>query len=360
MNIPKQPYYDRVWTYARREQRFWVRAFVVYVFLEILLSLFSYLSYQKDCGDCEQSLLSFLSHGILEILFTAALWFVLRWFHKRKGTGTIVVNIIVFAIYYLLWIAVKYVGVRLQIISIPDYGGKDNVFEDLIYSSWFAIGKYVLKLSAFYVLRFYVAYRESEQKRTELAVINKDMQLNLLKQQLSPHFYFNTLNNLYGLSRINSGKLSSALSQLSNIMHYVLHDCTKSKVLLSQEISFLQSYIALEKLRYEEDTIIEMQITGSVNGQTILPLLLIQFVENGFKHGMKEKLEENWMKVKMEIREESLVFAVDNSYYSSTPVKGIGLTNLKHRLDLQYADKYDMTMHHQNNQFSLRLELNLS
>jgi len=342
------------------ERKFWARAFLVYVCVEALFVVLGYIVYSMNCSYCLQPVLAFVSRGVLDIFFTAALWFVLIRFHRRRKYSTVLINVVTFAGYFLLWISAKYLQVKSGVFQEPGVEVERNVFRAVIYNSWFDIGKYVLKLSAFYVLRFYIAYRESEQQRTELAVLNKDLQLNLLKQQLSPHFYFNTLNNLYGLSRNNSFKLPGALDQLSNIMRYVLQDCNQPKVLLAQEISFLQSYIALEKLRYEEDTVIDMEVTGKVNGQTILPLLLIQFVENGFKHGMKEKLERNWMKVRMDIREHDLAFSVDNSYYAAIPVEGIGLTNVKHRLNLQYGGKYDMQMVHENERFSLRLKLDLS
>jgi two-component system, LytTR family, sensor kinase len=122
----------------------------------------------------------------------------------------------------------------------------------------------------------------------------------------------------------------------------------------------LKSYIALEKLRYEHDTVIDMRVEGHANGQSILPLMLIQFVENAFKHGMKEKSEQNWMKVNMKIDKEALFFSVDNSYYETEPSKGIGITSVQHRLDLQYEGKYDMKMQHAGNRFSITLKLDLS
>jgi LytS/YehU family sensor histidine kinase len=215
-------------------------------------------------------------------------------------------------------------------------------------------------LSAFFLLKFYFEYRKAAGQRIQLAIINKDMQLNLLKQQLSPHFYFNTLNNLYGLSRSNSPRLSGALSQLSNIMQYVIVDCNQPKVLLRQEVNFLRSYIELEKLRYEKDTTIEIKTEGHVNGQTIIPLLLIQFVENAFKHGMKEKSDRSWMKVSMDIDGKDLFFKVENSYYEKASSHGIGINSVKHILDLQYEGRYTIQMKHEENSFSVTLKLNLS
>ena len=209
------------------------------------------------------------------------------------------------------------------------------------------------------MLKFYAGYRQAAQQRLQLAVINKDMQLNLLKQQLSPHFYFNTLNNLYGLSRSNSPQLSSALYQLSNIMQYVIVDCNQPKVLLQQEINFLESYIELEKLRYEKDTVIEMNVSGNTGNQAIIPLLLIQFVENAFKHGMKEKSDRSWMKVNLDVNENELLFSVENSFYGHLPSQGIGISSVKHILNLQYEDRHAIQMKHEGNIFSVTLKLNL-
>lgn len=342
-----------------QEVKFWKRAFAVYTIVEVVVLLIQYITTRSQCVQCVLppafSAVNLLQH----LLFTGLLWYCLNRFYHLPRVQIIGLNIFLFVVHYFLWITVLYAIFHsgqewLVWKEIPA-----RSFTSFVYGSWIDIGKYVLKLSAFYVLKFYFEYKKAEQQRIQLAVINKDMQLNLLKQQLSPHFYFNTLNNLYGLARANSEKLSLALHQLSNIMRYVIVDCNQPKVLLSQEIDFLQSYIALEKLRYEHDTVIEMKVEGAVAGQTILPLLLIQFVENAFKHGMKEKSDKNWMKVDLAIDKEELVFRVDNSHYATATTTGIGINSVKHILNLQYEGKYAMDMVHANNRFSVTLKLNL-
>jgi len=342
------------------EKRFWFRVFIVYACIEILFAFYSYITYKNNCAGCPRPLISFINEGILEMLYTFSLWFVLLHFHRIKYRSLLKLNLLVFTGYFILLFVIKYVVIRSGLFQLSGVDYENDALREVINDSWFDIGKYVLKLSAFYVVQFYTDYQKSSRQRTELAVINKDLQLNLLKQQLSPHFYFNTLNNLYGLARNNSAKLSPALSQLSDIMQYVINDCNCAKVLLTHEIRFLQSYIALEKLRYEEDTIIDMKVKGLANGEEILPLVLIQFVENAFKHGMKEKSEKNWMKVCMDISHSQLVFSVDNSFYGADSAEGIGLSSAYHRLNLQYEGKYNMITKQENDRFSVRLELNLS
>ena len=344
----------------KRSKKFWQYSFCLYAAIEILILGIQYVITLSKCSHCVLPPVFYFFNWLQHILFTGLLWYCLNQVYHLKLWKIILVNILLFAAHYFLWIVLLYAIFHSGQVWLIGENPTINSFKGFVYWSWSDIGKYVVKLSVFYGLKFYFEYRRSERQRIQLAVINKDMQINLLKQQLSPHFYFNTLNNLYGLARSNSIKLSDALDQLSNIRRYVIVDCNQPKVLLSQEINFLQSYIALEKLRYEQNTVIEMGVDGDANGQTILPLLLIQFVENAFKHGMKEKSDQNWMKVNMIIRKDELLFKVDNSFYENNASEGIGINSVKHILNLQYEGKYDMKMLHEDNRFSVTLKLNLS
>lgn len=343
-----------------RRKKFWGRSFLIYAGIEIIILGIQYIITRSKCAVCVMPPAFYLVNWLQHLLFTWLLWFFLNRVYYSMTWKIIPVNVFAFLAYYFLWIASLYAIFHsgqnwLVWDKIPS-----RSFEYFVYGSWADIGKYVLKLSAFYALKFYFEYRKTERHRIQLAVINKDIQLNLLKQQLSPHFYFNTLNNLYGLARSNSTKLPGALHQLSNIMRYVIVDCNQPKVLLSQEINFLQSYISLEKLRYEQNTVIEMEVRGDTGNHTVIPLLLIQFVENAFKHGMKEKSERNWMKVNLQIEKDELQFEVDNSYYEATLSQGIGINSVKHILNLQYEGKHEMRMEYKENRFLVTLKLKLS
>jgi sensor histidine kinase YesM len=345
--------------FSNAEKEFWKQAFIMYVLVELAYMVVNYLTAWAVCSGCRTTVAFALSQLLLHILFTAFVWYVLQKFYNLPVTGLVLVNILLFAVYYFLWQGIYYGITHSGAAWLVGKGPAPRLFRQQVQLSWFEIGKYVLKVTAFYTLAFYYIYKKTERQRTQLAAINKDMQLNLLKQQLSPHFYFNTLNNLYGLARSNSNKLHPALQQLSEIMRYVLDDGSRQKVLLSQEINFLQSYIALEKLRYEQDTVIEMKVQGEINGQMILPMLLVQFVENAFKHGMKEKSEASWMNVKMDVKGQQLVFVVENSAVAGPVTEGIGINSVKNILNLQYNGKYDLDMQQQANRFSVVLKLNL-
>lgn len=340
-------------------RKFWMKSLAVYAMAEALFIVVSCLITFYKCKVCVLPVPFYLCIFFVNLLVTILLWYVLNYFHKKALWKIIAGNIFIFLVYYFFITGTLYLLLNARQEWLVSQV-KTHPLTSVVYSSWTEIGKYAVKLTAFYMLKFYADYRHAEEQRIQMAVINKDMQLNLLKQQLSPHFYFNTLNNLYGLSRSNSMQLPVALNQLSNIMQYVIVDCNQPKVLLRQEINFLQSYIELEKLRYEKNTLIEIKASGTVNGQTIIPLLLIQFVENAFKHGMKEKSDRSWMKVAMHIDGNELLFKVENSFYDAAASQGIGINSVKHILNLQYEGRHDIEMRHKDNNFSVILKLNLS
>jgi sensor histidine kinase YesM len=342
-----------------RSKRFWKRAFIIYAAAEVFLIATGYWVTGVKCPVCVLPVVYYVFFWLQHLFFTGLLWYCLNRFYHLRPWQQALLNVILFLTWYFFWLGTRYGIFHSGLDWLTGEKTNIGVLRDYVYSSWTDIGKYVVILSAYYVLKFYLEFRKAERQRVELAVINKEMQLNLLKQQLSPHFYFNTLNNLYGLARNNSVRLSAALQQLHNIMQYVMNDCNEPRVLLWQEISFLESYIALEKLRYEHDTVIDMEVAGDAQQFAILPLLLIQFVENAFKHGMKEKSADNWMHVKMNIMQPVLEFSVQNSYYGTGGQPGIGLESVRRLLALQYEGRHSIEISHGADCFSVNLKLQL-
>lgn len=339
--------------------RFWQRAFWVYVASEAFIMAAAYITTYIKCSDCVLPFPFNLLQFFVNLLFTSCLWWVLNYIHRFNLTVRIFANIFIFISLYFLYMGLMYVALNSQIKWLLNNAENHQTISSIIYGSWIYIGKYVLLLSAFYVLKFYEQYRRAAHQRLQLALVNKDLQINLLKQQLNPHFYFNTLNNLYSMSRSNNALLTQALHQLNNIMRYVIEDSLQTKVPLQQELEFLQSYIALEKLRYEENTSIEFSFKGEIAQQQISPLLLVQFVENAFKHGMKEKLDSDWMKVQATIYKKELYFKIENSCHDQHHIAGIGIQTVKNLLQLQYPDRHLLQMEKIDGCFSVTLNLSL-
>jgi sensor histidine kinase YesM len=204
--------------------------------------------------------------------------------------------------------------------------------------------------------------KEKEQQLTlEFQKKLTEMELQLLKSQLNPHFYFNTLNNLYGLSMIAPKKAPDAILKLSDIMEYVIYDCKTEKVPLNKELKFISSYVDLERLRYDEATRIELVVSGESNGYQVSPLLLIQFVENAFKHGMEENKASSFLSIHINVAEGWLHYHSVNSISQQDHQHGgVGLENVKKRLDILYAGRHELVIDTSMDKYIVNLKLQLA
>jgi len=361
-----KPAHDhRNWLFSNENDSFWKKAFLVYALAEIFYWIVYYITfYVQDCGDCLLPAGHDIMICLLHILSTWIVWQLLYRFRGRNIIANISFNLLLFIVYQVGWFLIIYWLSNAEALVYDKQVGYSDfsisyAARRQIVGVWFDTGKYLIKVVIFYCLKSYIDFKNAEKQKGELIVLNKDLQLNLLKQQLNPHFYFNTMNNLYGLSRRASPKLYPAFNQLAGIMQYVLKECTEEKVALEKEIDFLRNYVALEKLRYETDTVIDFTVQGDPSGKKIASLLLIQFVENAFKHGMKEKTEQNWMKVQLSVNDNVLNFTLENSCHSCSLNEGIGLSSSRKRLELMYKGHYHLETVIKNNIFTVTLIIEL-
>ncbi|WPV00613.1 histidine kinase [Mucilaginibacter sp. cycad4] len=191
-------------------------------------------------------------------------------------------------------------------------------------------------------------------------------ELSFLKAQINPHFFFNTLNNIYALTHVNAETSRKALHQLSRMMRYVLYDTQHGTALLSQEIAFIKDYISLMELRLTEKVTITFTPPAHTNDVTVAPMIFLPFVENAFKHGISAT-EPSTIRIIIDQHDNLLELKVENGIYKDHNLnigenKGIGLTNTIRRLDLLYAGKYklDITEDAAANIYTVHLTLNLS
>lgn len=205
---------------------------------------------------------------------------------------------------------------------------------------------------------------EKEKEQQLMLMFTKkltEMELQLLKSQLNPHFYFNTLNNLYGLAMISPRKAPDAILKLSDIMEYVIYDCRNDKVPLQKELRFITSYIELERLRYEGNANIMLDVYGEPGEAQISPLLLIQFVENAFKHGMELDKTDCYLHIRILLGNGCLQFEAANSLMNpSNGPGGVGLSNVKKRLDMLYPGKHELNICSGQQVFTVSLSLQLN
>ena len=179
----------------------------------------------------------------------------------------------------------------------------------------------------------------------QIAVEKLQAEVNYLRSQVNPHFLFNILNNLYALTLKKSDLAPEVVLKLSDMMEYMLYDSDNARVPLEKEIGYLQNYIELEKIRFGGQPDIDLRITGSPDGQEIAPLLLLPLVENAFKHGLGKQAGNAWLHGTLTLTPTAVEIRIENNKPKAkvtTQKGGIGLTNLRKRLELLYPGRYTL------------------
>ncbi|MFD0792712.1 sensor histidine kinase [Mucilaginibacter litoreus] len=190
-------------------------------------------------------------------------------------------------------------------------------------------------------------------------------ELNFLKSQIHPHFLFNTLNNLYALTLKQSPQSPVVVMGLSQILRYMLYECNNDSVLLKRDIEILQSYVELEKIRYEERLELNFSIRGRVKDQQVPPLMMLPLVENAFKHGTSETMYDAWINIDLQIDHRRLIFKVSNSKPENVLEDAdqhfgkIGLSNVRKRLEFLHNDNNQLHIYEEDDMYITILELDL-
>jgi len=201
-----------------------------------------------------------------------------------------------------------------------------------------------------------------EQKRNrDLEKKNLETELDFLKSQIQPHFFFNTLNNLYALTLVKSDLAPDIVLKLSELMSYVLYDARSKKVALIKEIGYLQHYLDLESLRFGNRLEINFDIEGNIEGKQIPPLILLTFLENMFKHGVNHHAGTIEVSISLKIENNSLTFATENPTTHTPSVQaeksGIGLKNIRRRLDLLFPQTYTLHIGQEKDLYKVKLTM---
>jgi two-component system LytT family sensor kinase len=215
----------------------------------------------------------------------------------------------------------------------------------------------------FIACRLFKNYYLKMEERETLVRENTNAEMQLLKAQVHPHFLFNTLNNIYSFALKKSPDAGGLVLKLSDTLKYMINDCDEPLVPLEKELKSITDYIGLEKVRYGDRLDLKVEITGDYKNKLIVPLLLIPFVENTFKHGASKLLKEPRITLKMIIRENDFYMEVSNNKplqaFSQNRKSGIGLKNVQKRLELLYADKHELMIKSTEDAFLVQLKLPL-
>jgi two-component system LytT family sensor kinase len=200
---------------------------------------------------------------------------------------------------------------------------------------------------------------KQEKRMREIEKEKFSAELSLLKAQINPHFLFNTLNSLYALTLKGSDQASKVVLRLSDLMHYMLYEASGNKVSLGSEISYLENYISVEQMRFAERLDLSFQYSGDIEGKMIAPLLLLPFVENAFKHGIED--DAGWITINLKVAENRLFLKVENSCMPVTRQKGngLGLSNVKRRLELSYPESHELAINKTDGVFEVELQIDI-
>ena len=200
------------------------------------------------------------------------------------------------------------------------------------------------------------------QRNLRLQKENAESQLQILKAQVHPHFLFNTLNNIYSFTQNTSSTASAMVMGLSDILRYMLYECNKPLVPLAKELKMTEEYIDLERIRYGNALEMDINLPGDTDGLHVAPLMLLPFIENCFKHGISNILDQPWLSLHVTIEDRTMTMKLLNSKPArpSHRTPGIGIDNVRKRLALLYPGKHELVINEEEEVFIVILKLELA
>lgn len=238
--------------------------------------------------------------------------------------------------------------IGLVIVIFNDYFGKSEGFVEFL---------------AFYFIIVFItiAHWLFKQIKSIIRLKNEKAKTELmhLKSQVNPHFFFNMLNNLYGLVGKDAKKAQELILKLSDMMRYSIYDGEKDTVLLSEEVTYLENYIELHKMRYHKTIDVKFNIEMKDNDYEIMPLLFIILLENAFKHGVENLRENAYVHINLVAQNNQVSFEIENNFDATQTHHdtGIGLKNLKRRLELVYPKNHTLTFSKKENIYNAKLNI---
>ncbi len=281
--------------------------------------------------------------GLIITFYSNYIWLINRLLYKKKWFLFIVANIVVFFVENNLTNLVNQaIDGSLGIERRPITRGMMGIFlyTDLIY--------YFMGVGAALGVRYYKRLSQNEIAMKKLEAEKLTSEISLLKYQLQPHFFFNTLNNIYALISKSPAEAQNAVHCLSKMMRYILYENTSPTISLGREINFMENYGQLMRLRLSDDVSIELDFSHDHDDALVPPLLFIPLLENAFKHSYTGSDARHFVKCRMTVDDDKLLFVVENSN-SNRPGdedrshSGIGLVNLRKRLDILYGNAYEFS-----------------
>lgn len=336
---------------------FWIAALGFYTL---------YFGQRQDNYGQSLILVALLFPFTIATTYTILYWLIPRYLLTRRYGYFLLYfgYILVLSLYLeLVLVVVLYITVAEYQAMVVSPGIVDllDVIVGMYLVVFLAVALHLLK-------RWYSVQAENallKSARLEAELKFKEAELTVLKAQIHPHFLFNTLNNLYSLTLEKSDLAPDVVLRISDMLDYMLYRINGRQTLLANEVEHLQNYLALERLRYHEYVDIQFDIEAPLHEITIAPLLLLPFVENGFKHGLSQASGRGWIRIKLGLINQTLNFTVENSKPTDAigeteeSTDGIGLINVQKRLKLLYPEAHVLKIEDSGRTYKIELTLDL-
>ena len=336
------------------------------IFICLIIALISDLEYSAIE---EHNVFNFVKHqdyrlitgGYSLIFFSVLYFFFLKRFVFQRKVWALILSIIISAIVYRLYS--KYVvDGTVSILPFIDSVIRQRSLENFKRPQIYFTVSYFLARDILPLLGLAFLMR-SLQQEAQVKILKEQQlvsELNYLKAQLHPHFFFNTINNIYSLALKKSENTAAMVAKLGEMMRYILYEANQKNVLLAREIEFLSHYVEVEKMRHRNDILISFDVQGIDPAYRIEPLLMLPFVENAFKHGLEQELESGYVNIVICQTEQDLSLEVVNSNPPKHPTAtggGLGLDNVLQRLNILYPGKHSIRFDNKPDRFGVNLTI---
>jgi hypothetical protein len=288
---------------------------------------------------------------------------IVRFFSKKKYWQYTLLLFLTMTVGAVVSLLVKILSQKIGLL-IPDIW---KYHDELRFGYFFHIlfGEFMVVAATtfFFLLVEWIRLQNVTIQLKEIESQKNQSELQILKAQINPHFLFNMLNNIYSHSLDNSPKTPEMILKLSSLMSYILYECQDEKVPVSSELEFIKNYLDLEKYRFEDQLDVRISIVEHKTEKRIVPLLLIPFIENAFKHGGNKGNNKKHVYVTVEIANNEIRFEIINSIDTAAEnggmqkISGIGIENAKKRLELLYPGSYTLLIEKNNNEFRVNLKI---
>ena len=343
---------------------------LIWMFLLILPWFLFNLNWKDNSFEIERYYYRSVIYGIY--FYIIFLWVVPKFFFKQKKYSFFAITVLLIIVFYFI--------LDLSNSSLFPESPKDMVFRQelsilaekakLPRPPFKRMHIYDYILTYIFITGFSMGIRvveklsENEKIRKELEREKLQSELMFLKYQVSPHFFFNTLNNIYSLIEFDTADAQKAVLRLSKMMRYLLYETQPEKALISTEIDFISNYIDLMRLRLTDKVVLNISLPEVTNDFLVPPLLFIPFVENAFKHGISTR-EPSFIDISLKIKDQNIEFLVRNSIsgvvFNESEIKtGIGLENVQKRLKLLFNKNYSLEINKKDNVHEVMLKINNS